>query len=296
MKMNTCSSCYKIIERKRKEMVKLIAIDMDGTLLNNNKHTAPEEKKALQDAVKAGIHVVLCTGRPLFGTLPLYKELELGESNEYIIVNNGCSVHKTEDYSLVDYRELSGEEIKELYNLAVEYNMDFTLFNENKFFFVSKNGESPNKYTVHDSTLVYTPITVISIEEAVSGKYHMFKSMFLESSENLDMFEKKLTDDIRKKYNFPRSQENILEAMPLDADKGKAIKRLSERLGINRSEVMAIGDGNNDVEMLEYAGISVAMGNSTELARKAAKYHTDTNENNGVAKAIYRYALGDIIP
>ena len=100
-----------------------------------------------------------------------------------------------------------------------------------------------------------------------------------------------MPNDIRKKYNFPRSQPYILEAMPLEAHKGSALKKLAERLGINQSEVMAIGDGNNDVEMLEYASISVAMGNSTKLARKAAKYETDTNINNGVAKAIYKYAL-----
>lgn len=272
-------------------MIKLIAVDMDGTLLNNNKQTELEQKIALKDAIKEGIHVVLCTGRPLFGALPIYRELDLGGDNEYIIVNNGCSTHETRNYSLVDYRELVKEEIEELYDLAVKHNLDFTLFNEDKFFFVSKNGECPNKYTVRDSTLVYTPITTISIDEALSGKYHMFKSMFLESSENLDRFEESLPKEIRKKYNFPRSQGNILEAMPLGADKGKAIKRLAERLRINQSEIMALGDGNNDIEMLEYAAISVAMGNATDLARKAAKYHTDTNENNGVAKAIYKYAL-----
>ena len=272
-------------------MIKLIAVDMDGTLLNNNKQTELEQKTALKDAMREGIHVVLCTGRPLFGTLPLYRELNLGENNKYIIVNNGCSTHETRNYSLIDYRELAKEEIGELYDLAVMHNLDFTLFNEDKFFFVSKNGECPNKYTVHDSALVYTPITTISIDEALSGKYHMFKSMFLESSEKLDKFEENLPKKIREKYNFPRSQGNILEAMPLEADKGKAIKRLAERLGVSQSEVMALGDGNNDIEMLEYAGISVAMGNATELARKAAKYHTDTNENNGVAKAIYKYAL-----
>ncbi|MBP6125856.1 MAG: HAD family phosphatase [Leptotrichiaceae bacterium] len=272
-------------------MVKLIAIDMDGTLLNNDKHVDYEQKKALENAISEGICVVLSTGRPLFGTLPLYNELALGEANKYIIVNNGCSTHETKNYSLIDYWKLSKEEILELYSLSRKYKLDFTLFNEDKFFFVGENGEKPNKYTTYDSTLVYTPITTISIEEAVSGKYNMFKSMFLETIENLDEFEENLPNDIRKKYNFPRSQPYILEAMPLEAHKGSALKKLAERLGINQSEVMAIGDGNNDVEMLEYASISVAMGNSTKLARKAAKYETDTNINNGVAKAIYKYAL-----
>ena len=272
-------------------MVKLIAIDMDGTLLNDRKQVAAEQKKALEEAIKSGIHVVLCTGRPLFGTLPIYENLNLGKENEYIIVNNGCSTHKTEDYSLIDYRELSSEEIKELYFLSREYKLDFTLFNEDKYFFIGEEGEEPNEFTIYDSNFVYTPIIKISLDEALSGKYNIFKSMFLGSPEILDEFEKQLPEKIRKKYTFPRSQEYILEAMPLEADKGKAVKRLAERLGIKREEVMALGDGNNDVEMLEYAGISVAMKNGTELAKKAAKYTTDTNENNGVSKAIYKYAI-----
>ena len=274
-------------------MVKLIAIDMDGTLLNNKKETEPEQKKALKDAIEKGIHVVLCTGRPLFGTLPLYRELDLGEANEYIIVNNGCSTHETKGYSLIDYKELEPVEIQELFELGKNHNMDFTVFNEDKFFFISRNGETPNEHTLRDSTLVYTPITEISLEEAASRKYTIFKSMYIGNSEILDNFEKLLTEDVRKKYNFTRSQENILEAMPSEADKGKAVRRLAEKLEIRKSEIMAIGDGNNDVEMLEYAGISVAMGNATEAAKKASKYETDTNENNGVAKAIYKYALNN---
>ena len=273
-------------------MIKLIAIDMDGTLLNDQKHTAPEQKKALKEAMKEGIRIVLCTGRPLFGTIPLYEELELGESEGYIIVNNGCSTHSTKDYSLEDYSELSLEEILELMELGKGYPLDYTLFNEDKFFFVSRKGENPRKHTIFDSKQVYTPITVISPEEAMSGKYHMFKSMYIGDSQVLDEFEKSLSEEIRRKYTLPRSQNTILEAMPLQADKGKAVERLAKKLGISRGEIMAIGDGNNDVEMLEYAGVSVAMGNATELARKAAKFHTDTNEENGVAKAIYKYALG----
>ena len=80
-------------------MVKLIAIDMDGTLLSEKKHIEEPQKKAIHKAIEAGVKVVLCTGRPLFGILPPYKELELEKYNldEYVLLNNGCSVHKTTD-------------------------------------------------------------------------------------------------------------------------------------------------------------------------------------------------------
>ena len=152
-------------------------------------------------------------------------------------------------------------------------------------------GKKPNKYTVRDGELVYVPITEITLEEAMSGKYRMFKAMYVGDMDELTKFQENLPADINKFYSICRSQKIILEAMPVGVDKGQTLKFLVEQLGIERSEVMAIGDGNNDVEMLEYAGISVAMANGTEAAKNSAKYITDTNENDGVAKSIYKYVF-----
>lgn len=274
-------------------MIKLVAIDMDGTLLNNNKKISEGNKKALKDAINRGVKIVLCTGRPLFGALPLYKELDLPRENGYIIVNNGCSTHETKNFDLVDYRELNKDEIFELYNLSREYNVDFTLFDEEHYFFVGEENEEPNEKTKEDSALVFVDVTKISINEVLNSEKIFFESMFLGEKEDLDVVEKKVNEILKGKYNFPRSHIYILEALPLDADKGKAVRRLAEKLGIKQEEVMALGDGNNDIEMLEFAGVSVAMKNGTELAKKYAKYETDTNENDGVAKAIYKYVLGE---
>ena len=90
------------------------------------------------------------------------------------------------------------------------------------------------------------------------------------------------------------SQPYVYEVLPKGNNKGTGLKALVEKLGIKQEEVMAIGDGNNDVEMLEYANYGVAMGNATELALKSANYTTDTNKNDGVAKAIRKYALKNL--
>jgi cof-like hydrolase len=275
-------------KNRGEKMIKLIAVDMDGTLLNNEKHIAEAQREALKKAASAGIKVVLCTGRPLFGVLPLYKELDLSSNEGYAILNNGCEIRKTENWTLVRSFELTGKEIFYLHSLVKDYDIDFTLSDDKHYFCV---GKKPNKYTVRDGELVYVPITEITLEEAMSGKYRMFKAMYVGDMDELTKFQENLPADINKFYSICRSQKIILEAMPVGADKGQTLKFLVEQLGIERSEVMAIGDGNNDVEMLEYAGIGVAMANGTEAAKNSAKYITGTNENDGVAKAIYKYVF-----
>ena len=271
-------------------MIKLLAIDMDGTLLNEEKHIDTPQKEAVQKAIEAGIKVVLCTGRPLFGVLPVYGELELEKYNldEYVILNNGCSLRKTTNWELLDNKEITREDVIYLDKLRKGYNLDLTVSNDNDYFVV---GDKANKYTIEDGKLVYVDIKPISLEEATSEKHTFFKSMYLGEEEEIQRFKNDNENLLKDKYDAVLSQIHIFEMLPFGTNKAAALKELAEKLGIEREEIMTIGDGNNDVEMLEFAGIGVAMGNGTESAKKAANYLTDTNENHGVAKAIEKYIL-----
>ena len=271
-------------------MIKLIAIDMDGTLLNEKKHIDKAEKEAIHEAIEAGIKIVLCTGRPLYGILPFYEELGLSEldSKGYVILNNGCSIHKTKDWKLIDQVNFTSDDIEYLYKFSESYDINFTLVNDIYYFNI---GRKPTDELIKDAGFVFSDITDISLEEAKSGKHKIMKIMFLGDPEIMADFQEKNEDIIKSKYSGVLSQSYVYEVFPKDNNKGTGLKKLAEKLGIKQEEVMAIGDGNNDIEMFEYANYSVAMKNATELAKKAAKYETDSNENNGVAKAIRKYAL-----
>lgn len=271
-------------------MIKLIAIDMDGTLLNEKKHIDKAEKEAIHEAIEAGIKIVLCTGRPLYGILPFYEELGLSEldSEGYVILNNGCSIHKTKDWKLIDQVNFTSDDIEYLYKFSESYDINFTLVNDTYYFNI---GRKPTDELIKDAGFVFSDITDISLEEAKSGKHKIMKIMFLGDPEIMADFQEKNEDIIKSKYSGVLSQSYVYEVFPKDNNKGTGLKKLAEKLGIKQEEVMAIGDGNNDIEMFEYANYSVAMKNATELAKKAAKYETDSNENNGVAKAIRKYAL-----
>ena len=271
-------------------MIKLIAIDMDGTLLNGKKHIDKAQKEAIHEAIDAGIKIVLCTGRPLYGILPFYEELGLSEldSEGYVILNNGCSIHKTKDWKLIDQVNFTSDDIEYLYKFSESYDINFTLVNDTYYFNI---GRKPTDELIKDAGFVFSDITDISLEEAKSGKHKIMKIMFLGDPEIMADFQEKNEDIIKSKYSGVLSQSYVYEVFPKDNNKGTGLKKLAEKLGIKQEEVMAIGDGNNDIEMFEYANYSVAMKNATELAKKAAKYETDSNENDGVAKAIRKYAL-----
>ena len=271
-------------------MIKLIAIDMDGTLLNEKKHIDEAEKEAIHEAIEAGIKIVLCTGRPLYGILPFYEELGLSEldSEGYVILNNGCSIHKTKDWKLIDQVNFTSDDIEYLYKFSESYDINFTLVNDTYYFNI---GRKPTDELITDAGFVFSDITNISLKEAKNGKHKIIKIMFLGNPNIMANFQKENESILKDKYSSVLSQPYIYEILPKGNNKGTGLKKLAKKLGIKQEEIMAIGDGNNDIEMFEYAHYSVAMENGTKPARKAAKYQTDSNENNGVAKAIRKYAL-----
>lgn len=269
-------------------MIKLLALDMDGTLLNEAKEIPQAHIDAIHKAIDKGIKLVLCTGRPLFGVLPYYKKLSLDLQNEYVIVNNGCSTHQTSDWSLVDWRELSKSDIEYLNELAEKSEVQLTLFDEKHYFVL---GGKPNQVIENDAKLVFSDLTEISLEEATSGKYRMFQGMFLGTESQTDDFEQRFAAELCQKFSGVRSQPVIYEAMPLGTTKASALSRLAKILDIQPSEIMAMGDANNDIEMLEFAGLGIAMGNASEHVKALADAVTTTNEENGVARAIEKYIL-----
>ena len=272
-------------------MIKLIAIDMDGTLLNEKKHIDKAQKEAIHEAVEAGIKIVLCTGRPLYGILPFYEELGLSEldSEGYVILNNGCSIHKTKDWKLIDQVNFTSDDIDYLYKFSEGYDINFTLVND--YYYFNIDDRKPTDELITDAGFVFSDITNISLKEAKNGKHKIIKIMFLGNPNIMANFQKENESILKDKYSSVLSQPYIYEILPKGNNKGTGLKKLAKKLGIKQEEIMAIGDGNNDIEMFEYANYSVAMENGTELAKKAAKYETDSNENDGVAKAIRKYAL-----
>ena len=162
------------------------------------------------------------------------------------------------------------------------------LFDEEHYFVL---GGKPNQIVQNDAKLVFSDLTEISLEEATSGKYRMFQGMFLGTKEQTDDFEERFATELCQRFSGVRSQPVIYEAMPLGTTKATALSRLAAILKIEPSEIMAMGDANNDIEMLQFAGLGIAMGNASDHVKSLANDVTASNDEDGVARAIEKYIL-----
>ena len=157
-------------------MIKLIAIDMDGTLLNEKKNIDKAQKEAIHEAVEAGIKIVLCTGRPLYGILPFYEELGLSEldSEGYVILNNGCSIHKTKDWELIDQVNFTSDDIDYLHKFSEGYDINFTLVNDYYYFNIDKK---PTDELITDAGFVFSDITNIFFRYIIIFVYPLINNI-----------------------------------------------------------------------------------------------------------------------
>ncbi|MEX2803753.1 Cof-type HAD-IIB family hydrolase [Streptococcus sp. H31] len=269
-------------------MIKLIAIDMDGTLLNSNRELPAENILALQRAAQAGVKIVLCTGRPKSGVEPYFNKLGLSD-NEYVIMNNGCSVYQTKNWDLIDYAALSYQELNTLSQAVQDFpEVCLTLTGQQNYYAV---GETVPELVQYDAGLVFLTAQAASLDKIKKSSEIIFQAMYMGEKRQLDLFQRAEAQKLSRLFSAVRSQDYIFEAMPMGVTKGKALRKLSQNLGFRPEEVMALGDAPNDLEMLRFAGVSVAMDNASRLVKEHSRYLTDSNDKAGVAKAIFKHVL-----
>lgn len=267
-------------------MYKLIALDMDGTLLNNNKEISERTKLAIKEARKKGVYIVLASGRPLEGLLKSLNELELTTENDYVLSYNGCLVQNVKTREIISDSTLKGADLNDLYSLSKEVGVNIHSFSKDRGLITPKH----SKYTqveadINDIEINIVPHDIIDPEETI------IKVMMIDEPEILDEGMAKLPKELWDKYSVAKSTPYFLEFFNKESNKGLAIDRLAKYLGIKKEEIITIGDAMNDFPMIEYAGMGIAMGNAVPEVKEIAKYVTDTNDNDGVAKAIEKFIL-----
>lgn len=265
--------------------IKLVAIDLDGTLLNDHHEINQPVVDAIKKAREAGVYVVLSTGRPLSGTR---AQLDVLGLNNYIITYNGALVLNTNTWDIVAEHGLTRENYLEIDHLARLLNVHLHLADK-KEMYTSNRDISP--YTILESYLVNMPLHYRTPEEIAAENVLPIKMMMIDDPEVLNKAFKRIPADYFERYTLVRSTPYFLEVLNPNASKGIALKELSEHLGIKQSEVMAIGDAENDLSMIEFAGTGIAMGNASETIKAAADYTVATNLEDGVKEAFDRWVL-----
>ena len=265
-------------------MIKLIAIDLDGTLLNSKKEVTIRNKQALARAKAQGVKVVICTGRPLRAIRPYLDELSLKDAGDYSITFNGGLVQKNETGEIIEKAALQLADVHELIAVAEGLNMPLDIVSEEIVLTLPTSADHLSIYGSLNPLLDCRPFAIDALDE--TKLYN--KAVIAYHQEVLDP---KIPAEVSEKFEIIKSRNNLLEFMPKGITKAYGISLLAQDLGIDQTEVMAIGDEENDLPMIRYAGIGVAMENAVPMIKEAADVVTDSNEADGVAKVIEKYVL-----
>lgn len=267
-------------------MIKLIAIDIDGTLLNEHHQLADEVKLALQKKAKEGVKIVLCTGRPILGVQNYLDELGFTGEDDYVITFNGALAQKVKSKEILAHHTLTIADYYKMERLALELGVHMHTETTEAMYTSNKD---ISKYTVIESGMTNMPLHYCTAEE-MDRDMIISKMMFIDDPAILDAAIPHIPEKYLEEYEFVKSRDFFLEILNKKATKGNALKDLAEQLGIQREEVMAIGDNMNDMTMIEYAGVGVAMGNAVPELKAVADQVTKTNAENGVAYAVETWA------
>lgn len=267
--------------------IKMIAIDLDGTLLNENHGLNPATIQAVKAAKVAGVKVVLCSGRPLSGVAQYFEALGLTEPGDYVISYNGAMVQHADTGVVLVQHTLSAQDFKDMANLAETLGVHIQALDESQLY--TPNADI-SQYTVRESYLVKMPLFYRQADSFQESK-RFAKLMMIDQPALLAAAKQKIPSEYFDKYYIVNSEPFFLEILNKAVNKGNAVKALADAIGIKLSEVMAIGDQANDIPMIKVAGIGVAMGNAALETIAAADVQTATNVEDGVAKAIEKYAL-----
>ncbi|WP_105617218.1 sugar-phosphatase [Vallitalea okinawensis] len=268
-------------------MYKLIAVDMDGTLLNKDKEISKANFDMIQEAKKQGKKVVIATGRPLLGVKRHLKHLDLISDEDYVIAFNGSLVQTTKSGHIISKTTLSVEDYKELYEVSQDLGVHIHALTNSKV-----TTPVDNKYTHVEADINGIPIDIMPVDE-IDDATTIVKVMFIDEPELLDEIISKLPKAITDKYTILRSAPYFLEFLHKSVNKGAGVKAVAKELGFKSEEIICIGDAGNDIAMIEYAGLGVAMENAFEEVKEVASYVTRSNDHDGVAHVIKKFMLNE---
>lgn len=268
----------------------MVAIDIDGTLINDQREITPATVKAIKAASKKGVKVVLCTGRPMTGVTAYLDQLGLNNSeNEFVISFNGALAQTTSGNVLVNYT-IPFSEYADWQTYCIKEGVKSQIETRQYIYTINRD-LSP--YTVYESELVNMPIRYRTFDELarMQDQYIVAKAMMVDEKATIDQAWDQIPDTLADRFTIVRSEDFYLEFMNKQASKGNALRLLSEELGLKQAEVMALGNAQNDDSMIEFAGLGVAMGNSIPGTLKIADATTADNNHDGVGLAIEKYVL-----
>lgn len=267
-------------------MIKLIALDMDGTLLNKDRSISARNYQAIQDAQRAGIKVVLASGRPRRGLQQYLDQLGLITNDDFVISYNGALVQRVESGEVLYQTFLSGRDIKNIFSISEQLGTYIHAFSVTQGLITHKN----NQWTDLEGQV--NSLTVNEVDfNSIDDDEEFIKVMMVDEEQKLTSAIAQIPDSLKQQYTVVRSAPIFLEVLHASCNKGVALEKLCQLLGICATEVMCVGDAENDHAMMLFSGLAVAMENADDETKALADHITGSNINDGVAMAIEEKVL-----
>lgn len=265
---------------------RVLALDLDGTLTNSEKKVTEVTRRALSRAADEGMTIVLASGRPVLGIRPLAEDLGLGNMGGYIIAYNGGEILSCRSWSPVMRKVIDRRHYGTICALAREYGLTALTYDESGV--MAENIDDP--YVIKEGYNNSIPLRRVEcLERAV--QWDAVKFMIVGEPDPVSRALAPISAAFEDELDVYLSEPYFMEVVPKGVEKSNALSILLERLGCDRSSLVAIGDGLNDLPMMSYAGLSIAMGNAYDQVRSRADLVTRSNDEDGVAYAIDNFVL-----
>lgn len=260
-------------------MYKLIALDCDGTLLNSKKEITNRTLSAIRAANSTGINIVLASARPFYRLKPFIDKLGIRSEDQYTIAFNGGLIVNNNETKILFSKGFTNKEVCELVSIGIDYGVAMFLY--------LKDGIMSNvddeKYKRKNPDVNFNVVDLRTIDVT---DIQVFKIAYVNSPRETLILRSKLPSTLLDKFEISSSVPQFIEFVSKGISKSEALGCIGQKLCISQKEMVAFGDQDNDIPMLRYVGLSIAMGNATPEVKKYVKLTTTSNDEDGVAVAI----------
>ncbi|QVK18657.1 HAD family phosphatase [Mycoplasmatota bacterium] len=266
---------------------KAIVLDLDGTLMTSKNQIPDKTKNMLIKIQEKGIKVILASGRPMHGLLKASKILQLKKYGGYLLAYNGGQIIDMKDDSLIFDSYLDMNTILELYDKSRLLNTSLLAYNDQSIL-----TEDNDQYIQIESEINDLVINQVdNFKDAL--KTTSVKCLMTGEPTHLANVEIQLKAMYQNQLSISRSMPFFIECMPKGINKGNCLSILLKKLNIDKNEVIACGDGYNDISLIEAVGLGVAMGNGCKPVKDKAKYITSSNDEDGIVQVIEKFILNN---
>ena len=263
---------------------KLIAVDVDGTLLSSDFKVSERTREAIKKAVEKGVIYVTATGRAMQGAAFVN---EMFDKDLPFIVYNGASAVMGKSKKVLFSKFIDESLAREAFDIGYSRNIPMVVWTDGGLW-----TSSACQKTIDYNKYYNMEINIISSLDAIAGS-NIFKMFWVGTAEENRALQTEMRKHFAGRLNCATSQPEYLEFFSIEAGKEVALEEVGKIYGIKPSEMIAVGDGFNDIPMLEYAGLGVAMGNAPQAVKDASDKVTLSNNEDGVAAVIEEFILAD---